>query len=204
MSVMIQNPEDFFRGLIPERSDLLKSLEAEALEEGIPIIGPVLGELLYILVKVTRAKRVLELGTATGYSAIHMTRAMDPETDQLITLELSQGLVQRARENFKKAGVQDLVTLLQGDCREILKEISGPFDLIFMDIDKQYYREALPLCHKLLSETGLLITDNTAFADSLDFNQAVYQDKGWRSVNMLCYLPLHSPEKDGICLAMKA
>ncbi|MBU4001074.1 MAG: O-methyltransferase, partial [Proteobacteria bacterium] len=63
MSVMIQNPEDFFRALIPERSDLLKSLEAEALEEGIPIIGPVVGELLHILVKVAGAKRVLELGT---------------------------------------------------------------------------------------------------------------------------------------------
>ncbi|MBU4319178.1 MAG: O-methyltransferase [Proteobacteria bacterium] len=203
MSVMIQNPEDFFSGLIPGRSNLLKSLEAEALEEGIPIIGPVVGELLHILVKVAGAKRVLELGTATGYSAIHMARAMDPKTDQLITLELSQGLVQRARENFKKAGVQDIVTLLQGDCREIMKEISGSFDLIFMDIDKQYYLEALPLCHRLLSPNGLLITDNTAFADSLDFNQAVYQDKGWRSVNLLCFLPLHSPEKDGICVAMK-
>jgi caffeoyl-CoA O-methyltransferase len=203
MSVMIQNPETFFKGLIPERTTLLKSLEAEAMEEEIPIVGPVVGELLHILVKATGAKQVLELGTATGYSAIHMASAMDRKTGRLLTTELSGGLVQRAGENFIQAGLQDIITILQGDCRIIMKEIHGPFDLIFMDIDKQYYREVLPLCHGLLSENGLLVTDNTAFMDALDFNQALFQDKGWRSVNLLCFLPLHSPEKDGIALAMK-
>ena len=203
MSGMISNPEAEFNNYIPERSGFLKSLEIQAAEEAIPIIGPVVGELLHILVKATAANHVLELGTAIGYSAMFMAEALNPETGRLVTIEMSDGLVRRARENFKKTGFHKMVTVEQGDCREIMKKLRGPFDFIFMDIDKEYYKPVLPLCHHLLSSNGLLVTDNTAFQDSLSFNQAVYNDKKWRSVNLYCHLPLHSPEKDGLCMAMK-
>ena len=74
MSKIVDNPEDYFRGLVPPRDELMIELEAQAEKENIPIVGPVLGELLYVLAAATKAKRILELGTATGYSTIYMAR----------------------------------------------------------------------------------------------------------------------------------
>ena len=204
MSTMIPDPEAYFKGFIPERSALLKALETEAYDEEIPIIGPVVGELLNLLVKVTQAEKVLELGTATGYSGIFMANALKQrENGHLITIELSEGLIERAQKNFEKAVVSDRVTIEKGDCREVMLTLTGPFDMIFMDIDKQYYSSALPFCHKLLRTGGLLVVDNTAFSDAMEFNDIIFKDKGWQIVNLLCMLPHHSPERDGICLAVK-
>ena len=201
---MIPDLEAYFKRFIPERSALLKTLETEAFSEEIPIVGPVVGEFLNLLVKATRSEKVLELGTATGYSAIYMANALkENKAGHLTTIELSDGLIERARDNFKTAGVSDCITLEKGDCREVMQRLAGPFDMIFMDIDKQYYLSVLPLCHELLCNGGLLVVDNTAFSDAISFNHAIFKDKKWQSVNLLCLLPDHSPETDGICMAIR-
>lgn len=203
MSELVKNPEIYFRRFIPKRSALLKELEEEALREDIPIVGPVVGELLFILARIIRAERILELGTATGYSAIFLAEAFENIEGQLITLEIDPKMAARARENFMRAGFAEQIDIRIGDAIEAMKNLDSPFDLIFMDIDKVDYDTALPYCRYLLRQNGLLIADNVGFEDAGPFNTAIFSSGEFRSVNLFSFLPLHSPEKDGLCLALR-
>jgi caffeoyl-CoA O-methyltransferase len=203
MSELIKNPEKYFRRFIPKRSALLKELEEEALREDIPIIGPVVGELLFILARIIRAERILELGTATGYSAIYMAEAFENLKGQIITLENNPAMAARARTNFKRAGFDDQIQIRLGDAIEEIKKIHMSFDLIFMDIDKVDYDTALPYCRDLLRQNGLLVADNVGFEDADSFNTAIFSSREFRPVSLFSFLPLHSPEKDGLCLALR-
>ena len=203
MSVIIKNPENYFRRFIPDRSAFLKELEEEAFREDIPIVGPVVGELLYILARIIRAERILELGTATGYSAIFLAEAFESVKGQLITLENDPVMAEKARKNFKRAGFEDQIMICLGDAIEEMKKISAPFDLIFMDIDKVDYDTALPYCRDLLRKNGLLVADNVGFEDADPFNKSIFSSSEFRPVSLFSFLPLHSPEKDGLCLALR-
>ena len=203
MSEHIKNPENYFRKFIPKRSALLKELEEEAFREDIPIVGPVVGELLFILARVIRAERILELGTATGYSAIFLAEAFENFEGQLITLENNPVMAARARNNFIRAGFDDQIEIRLCDAIEEIKTISGAFDLIFLDIDKVHYDTVLPYCGDLLRQNGLLIADNVGFEDAKPFNTAIFSSRKFRPVSLFSFLPLHSPEKDGLCLALR-
>jgi caffeoyl-CoA O-methyltransferase len=202
MSVMIPDLENYFRGFIPGRDALLLKLEEEATRESIPIVGPVVGELLHILARVAGAKNILELGTASGYSAIHLARALAPG-GKVISLELSHAMAARARDNLLQAGLEQQVEVREGQALELLAAMSETFDLIFLDIDKESYAPALPLCRRLLKVGGLLIADNVGFAGADAFNREIFAQKSWRAVHLLSFLPQHSPEKDGLTLAVR-
>jgi caffeoyl-CoA O-methyltransferase len=203
MSEMIKNPEKYFRRFIPKRSALLKELEEEAFREDIPIVGPVVGELLFILARIIRAERILELGTATGYSAIFLAEAFGNLEGQLVTLENNPVMAARAQNNFIRAGFNDQIKIRLGDAIEEMKTLPGPFDLIFMDIDKAEYNKVLPYCRDLLRQNGLLVADNVGFEDAEPFNTAIFSSREFRPVSLFSFLPLHSPEKDGLCLALR-
>jgi predicted O-methyltransferase YrrM len=203
MSVLIKNPEKYFRRFIPKRSALLKELEEEAFREDIPIVGPVVGELLFILARIIRAERILELGTATGYSTIFLAEAFENLKGQIVTLENDPVMAARARKNFKRAGVEEQIKIRVSDALEEIKAIPPPFDLIFMDIEKIDYYAALPYCRDLLRQNGLLIADNVGFEDADLFNKAIFSSDEFRPVSLFSFLPLHSPEKDGLCLALR-
>jgi caffeoyl-CoA O-methyltransferase len=200
---MILDLENYFLGLVPHRGELLQRLEAEAAREHIPIVGPVVGELLFILARVMGARRILELGTATGYSAIYLAQAVAPDLGTVITLENNSDMARRAQKNIASSGLSERVDVQIGDARTRMAALEGYFDLIFMDIDKEGYLPALADCHRLLRPAGLLVVDNTGFQGAADFNQALLADQRWRSVNLLAFLPEHSPEKDGLALAVK-
>lgn len=203
MSKMIVDMESHFRGLVPPGDDLLEELEQEAAREGIPIVGPVVGELLFLLARISGARRILELGTATGYSAIHLARGCQPQGGKVITLELDEVTAQRAGENFRRAGLEANIEVRVGEALSLLPVLGGGFDLIFLDINKEAYLTALPECQRLVKIGGLLVADNTGFQDAAVFNQAIAQLRQWRAVNLLCFLPRHSPENDGLCLALR-
>lgn len=200
---MIAEPEKYFRKFIPARDEILLQLEQEAKAEGIPIVGPLVGELLYILARATQARAILELGAATGYSAIFLARGCEPVQGRVITLEWDERLAAKARANLAKAGLADRVEVQVGDALKLMEKLNGPFDLVFMDIDKESYLPALAHCHRLLKSNGLLVADNIGFAAADPFNQAIFRDRRWRLAPLFCYLPEHSPERDGLAIALK-
>ncbi len=202
MSLMIPDLENYFRGFIPRREALLLALEEEAARESIPIVGPVVGEFLYLLARATGAKNILELGTASGYSGIYLARALPP-VGKLVSLELSADMARRARANFLKAGVAEQVEVREGQALELMAAMTGTFDLIFLDIDKESYAPALPHCRRLLRVGGLLIADNVGFAGADAFNREIFTQPSWRAIHLLAFLPQHSPERDGLSLAVR-
>lgn len=202
MTPMITDLEKYFAGFIPPRDSLLLELEEEAAREGIPIVGPVVGELLYILARLSGAGNILELGTASGYSAIFLARALPPG-GKVISLELNPDMAQRARQNFSQAGVADRVEVKVGQALDLMAAMSETFDLIFLDIDKESYLPALPHCRRLLKVGGLLVADNVGFSSADPFNREIFTQDGWRVVHLLSWLPRHSPEKDGLSLALR-
>jgi predicted O-methyltransferase YrrM len=202
MSVMTPDLENYFRTFIPPQDELLMSLEEEARREAIPIVGPVVGELLFILARAAGARHILELGTATGYSTIFLGRACQPG-GKVMSLERDESFAQRARDNFTGAGLNQVIEVRVGEALELLAALPGPFDFIFLDIDKQSYLSALPHCYRLLKTGGLLVADNTGFAGAADFNREIFDDPRWRVVHLLSFLPRHSPERDGLSLAVK-
>jgi caffeoyl-CoA O-methyltransferase len=202
MSMMIPDLENYFRGFIPPRDALLLEMEEEAERESIPIVGPVVGELLYILARAMGARNILELGTASGYSAIHLARALPPG-GKVVTLELNEAMAKRARANFARAGLAESVEVRVGQALDLMAAITESFDLIFLDIDKESYLPALALCRRVLKVGGLLVTDNVGFAGADPFNREIFQQSAWRAVHLLGLLPQHSPEKDGLSLAVK-
>jgi len=203
MSNIVDNPTSYFRQLTPERSGQLRAMEQEALDEEIRIVGPLVGELLYILARVTKAQQILELGTATGYSALFLGEACAETGGSVVTLELDPDMAGRARRYIERAGLESTITVKTGEAVDLLDHLEGPFDMVFMDIEKLDYIRVLPSCHRLLRTGGLLVADNVGFKDADEFNQAVKTSDSWRSVSIFSFLPLHSPEHDGLCLAVK-
>lgn len=203
MSDLIDNPEAYFRQFVPERDQLLIELEEEAQEEKIPIVGPIVGELLHILARATKAERILELGTATGYSTIFLARAFDSTRGRLVTIDNDPDMAARAIINFRKAGLDRQIDMIIGDAQEKLSPMNKCFDFIFLDIDKEHYASILPHCSRLMKPGGLLVADNVRFKGADSFNRLISRSSEWRSVNLFAYLPLHSPERDGLCLALR-
>jgi caffeoyl-CoA O-methyltransferase len=203
MSEIVNNPENYFRTLIPPRDALMMELEAQAEKENIPIIGPVAGELLYILAAATKSKRILELGTAIGYSALYLARACEPVDGLVVTFENNGDMAARAQENFRKAGVSNRIEIHEANALEMLPRLRGDFDFIFLDIEKQDYIRVLPDCRRLLVKGGLMVADNVAFKDADAFNRTLCGHNAWRSISLFSFLPFHSPEKDALCLALR-
>lgn len=203
MSDMIPNPETYFRRMTPSRSPLLTSLEAQAEKEAIPIVGPLVGELLYILVRVAKAARVLELGTATGYSAIFLAEACAATGGKLTTVEWDEALARQAEANLEAAGLAAWAEMKCASALEAMTRMTATFDMVFLDIEKEDYLPALPHCTRLVAPGGLLVADNVAFAEAAPFNHAVREDPAWRCVSLYAFLPSHSPEMDALALAVR-
>ena len=125
----------------------------------VPIIRKETANFLQAMVAAKQPKRILEVGTAVGYSALLMAQVM-PEGTDIITIEKYEPRIPVARRHFEEAGLSDRITLLEGDAGEILKELDGSFDFIFMDAAKGQYIHWLPDILRLLSTGGVLFSDN--------------------------------------------
>ena len=203
MGVMTDDPIGYYRRWIPWRSEIFHRLEEEARDERIPIVGPVVGELLYLLARLRNVQHILELGTATAYSTLFLAKACRHTGGRIITFEADEAMARRAVGNITAEGLSQVVEVRCENALEAIRTIAGPMDMIFIDIEKRDYVRALPSCARLLNPGGLLIADNTGFNDAHTFNQAVFESQDWESINIWAYLPGHSPEQDGMCLALK-
>lgn len=143
---------------------VLRAIEDEAQRVGfLPIVGPVKGRILVNLIRKIKPKHVLEIGTLVGYSAILMGKELGDEAS-LITIEVDARSAQVAKENIRKAGLSEKITVLVGDAREILPSLSGTFDLVFLDAEKDQYLEYLKLVEEKLRSGSVVVADNALHA----------------------------------------
>lgn len=137
----------------------LEELEKYSRETNVPIIRPQMQSLLKFLLAWGKPREILEVGTAIGFSALLMSEYA-PQGCHITTIEKYEKRIPLARENFKKAGKEENITLLEGDATEILAELKGEFDMIFMDAAKGQYINFMPDILRLLAPGGLLVSDN--------------------------------------------
>lgn len=149
----------FIDSMDPGNTEFLTQLEKYSTETNVPIIRPSMQSLLKLLLQMQQPKNILEVGCAIGFSALLMSEYA-PSDCRITTIEKYEKRIPIAKENFKRAGKEDRITLLEGDAAEILKELEGSYDLIFMDAAKGQYIHFLPDVLRLLSEGGLLVSDN--------------------------------------------
>lgn len=150
---------DYIKSLETDRSPLLSKIGKKARQEGVPIIREETAAFLQTMTAAMRPKSILEVGTAVGYSTLLMAETMPPDC-HITTIEKYEKRIPQARENFKAAGETQRITLLEGDAQEILKGLSGPFDLVFLDAAKGQYIMWLPRLLELMRSGGMLISDN--------------------------------------------
>ena len=140
-------------------SDICNTIEKEAIADEVPLIRKEMGNLLKVLLQLVQPERILEVGTAVGYSSILMSENM-PHNCTITTIENYDKRIPVAKNNFKRAGKEDVITLIEGDALEVLKTLDGPYDFIFMDAAKGQYINYLPDIKRVLRKGGLLISDN--------------------------------------------
>ena len=149
----------FIDSLDSGNTPFLDEIEQYALENKIPVIRKSMQSLLKFLLALTKPRRILEVGTAIGFSALLMSE-YGPEDCHITTIEKYEKRIPMARENFRAAGRETRITLLEGDAAEILKQMEGCYDLVFMDAAKGQYLHFLPDVLRLLGPGGLLVSDN--------------------------------------------
>ena len=149
----------FIHSLETENSEILETIEKEALDTFVPIIRKEMQSFLKVLLAIKKPKRILEVGTAVGFSAILMSEYA-PEECHITTIEKYEKRIPIALENFKRAGKENKITLIEGDAMEVLKSLDGSFDFIFMDAAKGQYIYYLPEVVRLLEKDGVFVTDN--------------------------------------------
>ena len=151
--------EGYLAALNRSGNAVLDDIARENATRGLPLVDAEVGALLRVLATAAAATRILEIGTAIGYSGIWLAGALPPD-GMMLTMELSEERAREARDNFAKAGLAERVSVIVGDAQLKIAKVSGPFDLIFQDGDKKLYTPLLDRLVALLRPGGLLVTDN--------------------------------------------
>ena len=202
--------DEYLYKLLPERDAVVREMEDYAAKHGVPIIGPAVARLLSLLVQVSGAKRIFEMGSAIGYSTIWLARAAGPKGKVFYT-DGDPEKVHRAQMYFRRAGVAKRIEVQIGDALAIVKKTPGMFDVIFIDVDKNQYPAALHAVRPKLRRGGLLITDNTIWSGKAA-RPAPEEDKDTKGVqefNRMVYAskelyPVLIPLRDGLTICRKS
>ncbi len=200
--------EDYLYSLLPERDEVLREMEVEAARRDIPIVGPAVGRVFYLLAKIAGAKTVFEMGSAIGYSTIWWARGVG-EGGRVFYTDGDRKNADAARRNFERADVASCVQVHVGDALEILSEQkNAAFDVIFNDVDKEDYPRVFRLAVPRLRPGGLFVTDNVLWSGKVasgvtdkdteairEFNRLLYESKELFSTIL--------PIRDGVAVAIK-
>jgi predicted O-methyltransferase YrrM len=200
--------DDYLYRTAQPRDLLLQKMEEEAETGAVPIIGPLVGRLLYNLARGSQSKNVLEIGTAIGYSGIWLGRAVAPLKGTVTTIDKDPERVRIAEKNIVEAKLQKVIKVLKGDALKILPTLKDEYDLVFLDSDKDIYRDAFKLGVKKLRKGGLFIADNTLWGGEvakggkseltqtmIKFNKEVTDYPGLSTVIV--------PLRDGVLISLK-
>ena len=204
--------EDYIRNTLKDKEGLLKELEDYAHENNVPIIHKEVSELLKVLLKMKKPKRILEVGCAIGYSSILFASTLGEDVE-IITVERNEKMIEKAKENIKLAGFENNITILEGDAEEKLKEVQGEFDIIFLDAAKGQYQLFYDMVIDKLKVDGLLISDNILYQGMVAHDSFVIRRKKTIVKRMRSYLDYISncdylttsliPIADGVALSYK-
>lgn len=179
---MNQRIDNYLNSLIPARQGLFEEMERYAAEFKVPIMEPEGIEALLQILRLSRPKAILEVGTAIGYSALRMAEA-HPHA-KIVTLERDEDRIAKAKEFIEKAGKKEQITLLEGDALEaasLVKE-HGPFDAIFIDAAKGQYQRFFELYREFLQNGGIIVTDNVLFKGLVAKEDNVIEPKRIRNL----------------------
>jgi predicted O-methyltransferase YrrM len=201
--------EDHLRALYDDGDPVRLEMEALAGQRGFPIVGPLVGRHLAVLSRAIGARRVFELGSGYGYSALHFARALAAGGEVHCT-ELSEENVRLAEGFLARAGVWDRVTYHREEATAALRRVGGVWDVVYNDIDKQGYPDTVDLAHRHLRPGGLFITDNVLWSGRVlpgqddgseatrgvkEFTRRLFAHRG--------FLTTIDPTRDGVAVALK-
>jgi predicted O-methyltransferase YrrM len=162
-SIVPEPIEQYLAGLNRLSDPVLDDVAEAGRQTELPLVDAEVGALLRVLATAVGATRILEIGTAIGYSGIWLAGALPPG-GMLITMEAEPDRARQARENFARAGLADRANVMVGEANLLLAKVTGPFDLIFQDADKGLYSPMLERLVDLLRPGGLLVTDNVLWS----------------------------------------
>jgi len=201
--------EDYLRRLYDDGDPVRLEMEALGAERKFPIVGPLVGRHIAVLTRAIGARRVFELGSGYGYSALHFARAVG-ESGEVHCTELSAENVALARKFLERAGVWKRVTYHQEEATAALRRVGGTWDIVYNDIDKDGYPETVELAYAHLRPGGLFITDNVLWSgrilDGKDDGSAM--TKGVREFTRRLFghrgfLTTIDPTRDGVAVALR-
>jgi len=201
---------EYIQSLYKNKEYLLQEKYVKNMEvkNYIPTVDDCTANLLRLLIKLLKPKKILEIGTSVGYSTTSMALEIEEYGGHITTIEFDEKVADQAESNFKAAGVDKSITLLRGDALAIIEKLEGEYDMIFQDVDKKLYSQLLPNCANLLKKGGILLSDDALFpvmdldpkwTDQIEpikkYNEEIMKFKGLDSVLL--------PIEDGIMFSIK-
>ncbi|MBI4547480.1 MAG: O-methyltransferase [Ignavibacteriae bacterium] len=198
---------EYLLNVTPERDEILEDMEQYALARNFPVIGPLVGRLLYALAKATQAERILELGSGFGYSAYWFAKALG-KNGEVICTEGNPDNAEHAQVYFHRGKIANKVKFLVGDALKLIDEVDGQFDIIFNDIDKHQYPKAFRKAVPRLRKGGLLISDNVLWSGRILDRRPDADTAGILTYNRLIYSSKELfttiiPLRDGVSISIK-
>lgn len=155
----------YIKGLYEKKGGIKKKeyISKTQIEDFIPVIDDDVARILKLIIRITKPKKILEIGTSIGYSTTSMAEIVKEYGGKITTIEYDKKVASQAKENFIKAGLEKYIELKIGEAREIIPNIKDKFDLIFQDADKKLYPELFDHCLEILKTGGVLIAEDTLF-----------------------------------------
>jgi len=197
----------YLQHLLPARDEVLAEMEALAKKHNIPIIGPVVARIFFQLIRLNKAKRIFEMGSAIGYSTIWAARAAGEGATVYYT-DGDSNNARQAAQFIARAGVRERVRILTGDALELLDQTTGEFDIIFCDVDKHQYPAVFHKALPRIRKGGLLVADNVLWSGRVTRPPADDATRGIVEFNRLIYsskdlFPTILPVRDGFAVCEK-
>ncbi|MBN2898549.1 MAG: O-methyltransferase [Clostridia bacterium] len=187
---------DYIRERVPMSREGLRTLEAYAHEHGVPIIHPEVGQFLKIYIKTAQVKRILEVGTAIGYSALVFADAIEGK-GHIDTIEIREASAERAVANIKTYNQSDVtINVHVGDALDVLPTLTGPYDLVFLDAGKSHYDKYFDYADQFIGKHGIIISDNVLYKGMTATDDLVIKRKKTIVKNMRNFLD-ELVEKEG-------
>lgn len=168
--------EEYIRSILPEDSGDLKKIKDYANRNNIPIIFPEVEQFIKVLLKIANVKNILEIGSAIGYSSLVMAESTSSDI-RITTIEKRKDMYKIAKENISQSKYKDKIKIIQGDARDIVPELKGKYDFIFLDAAKGHYLEFFNDCVEKLNDGGIILSDNVLYKGMVANDELVIRRK---------------------------